>query len=341
VLISNTPIESNQTNIVTDNINFSTNQGGKIGFSDHLEYDPNLGTLLIDGPDGELKLRGITTEPPNADANTLNVYSKNIGGRMMLKMKGPSGFDTPLQPLVALNKIGWWNPPGNGTATSAIVGFDTPTTQGTVTARSVATTNSFTRTRRLGFVSSTAAGAVAGHYSPAAQFTVGDGAGLGGFYYVCRFGISDTTFTATARMFVGLTSSVAVATNVDPATLTNCIGVGCSSDTTGLLLYYGGSAAQTPITLGATSFPTNSAANNAVAYELMLFSPTNRNDTVNYRVLNLATGISVSGTITAATAGTQLPLSTTFLAHRAWRTNNAAANAVGIDVISVYIESDS
>ena len=49
----------------------------------------------------------------------------------------------------------------------------------------------------------------------------------------------------------------------------------------------------------------------------------------------------VSGTLTAATAGTQLPLSSTFLAHRAYRSNNATASAVLIDIASVYIETDT
>ena len=39
-------------------------------------------------------------------------------------------------------------------------------------------------------------------------------------------------------------------------------------------------------------------------------------------------------------AGTQLPLTTTFLAHRAYRSNNATA-AVLIDISSVYIETDN
>jgi hypothetical protein len=237
--------------------------------------------------------------------------------------------------------VGWYNPAGDSTGQPGVVGFLAPTAQGTPQTRAVATTNAFTRTRRFGYQSGTTTGAMSGHYVPVAQFTIGDGAGLGGFYYVCRFGINDATFTASARMFVGLTSSIAAATNVDPATLTNCIGVGCSSDTTGLLLYYGGSAAQTPITLGATDFPTNSTVNNAVGYELTLFSPTNANNVVSYRLLNINTGISVSGTITATTAGTQLPLSTTLLAHRMWRTNGSTGTAVGIDTMSVYIESDA
>lgn len=334
----NSEITLGNTDVTDINVeligNFDINNGA-------LRFDSASGSLRLSGVDTDIILKGITNEPPSATTDNLTVYSKNVGGRMLLKIKGPSGFDTPLQPLLALNKISWWNPPGNSTTVPGVLGFDAPTAQGTATARNVAATNIFTRTRRLGYVSGTVAGNLAGHYSTTAQYTLGDGAGLGGFYYVCRFGMSDTTFTTTARMFIGLTSAVGAPTNVDPATLTNCIGVGCSSDTSGLLLYYGGSAAQTPITLGATDFPTNSGANSTVGYELILFSPTNVNNVVSYRVTNLNTGVSSSGTITAATPGTQLPASTTFLAHRIWRTNNATTNAVGVDVISLYIESDT
>ncbi len=37
----------------------------------------------------------------------------------------------------------------------------------------------------------------------------------------------------------------------------------------------------------------------------------------------------------------QVPSETTLMAHRAFRTNNATALAVGIDVVSIYIETES
>ena len=44
---------------------------------------------------------------------------------------------------------------------------------------------------------------------------------------------------------------------------------------------------------------------------------------------------------TLGAVGTVIPAATTFLAHSAWRCNNATALAVGIDVVSVYIETDN
>lgn len=299
-------------------------------------YDSATGTLSLLNSNSEIVMADIHTEPGNAAANTLIWYSKNVGGRMLPKIKGPAGIDTPLQPIIALNKISWWSPPGNSTTVPAVVGFNTLTAQGTTTARNVATTNLFTRMKRLGYVSAATSGSICGHYETVAQFTIGNGSGLGGFYYVCRFGASDAAAQSTAKEFVGLTSSVAAVTNVEPSTLTNCIGVGANSTDTNLAIYYGGSAAQTRIDLGA-AFPKSSAS--VDMYELILFAPTNVNNSVSYRVTNLTSGAQTEGTLTAVNPGTQLPASTTFLAHRAWRITGAAA-AVGIDVVSVYIETD-
>lgn len=109
------------------------------------------------------------------------------------------------------------------------------------------------------------------------------------------------------------------------------------ANTTGFSLA-GGSTAQAPIALG-TSFPKST--NSTDMYELMLFSASSSQTVVGYKVTNLVTGVIATGTLTAAVAGTQLPATTTFLAHRAYRSNNATAAAVLIDVASIYIETDN
>ena len=312
------------------------NNNGKFGGSSNFTYNSTTGTVNLLGTDPEVIIGGITNEPGSPASNSMIFYAKNVGGRMLPKFKGPAGIDSPLQPILALNKVSWWSAPGNSTTVPAGIGFNAFTAVGTGTARNVATTNMFTRMRRLGYVSAATAGSGAGHYETVAQYTLGNGAGLGGFYYVVRFGASDAVSQTGARQFVGLTSSVAAPTTVEPATLTNAIGVGAGTADTNLSIYYGGSAAQTPIALGA-AFPKSSVSIDM--YELILFAPTNVDNTVYYRVTRLNTGAEASGALTAATAGTQLPAPTTFLSHRAWRFTVAAA-AVGLDVVSVYTETD-
>jgi hypothetical protein len=277
------------------------------------------------------------TTDPSPPASNLTLYSKEIGGRIMPKWIGPAGVDTPIQPFIGMNKIGLWSAVGNSNAVPPIFGYGALTIVGTATARNVANTNLFSRMRRLGIVSAATGGSLASFRQAAAQVYIGDGGGYQGFFKVCRFGISDAATVSGARMFVGISSSVAAPTNVEPSTLTNCIGIGHRAADTNLHLFYGGSSAQTPINLGA-NFPTNTLS--VDMYELILFSPPNQNGVVKYRVLRLNTGHVAEGTLPTSN-GVVLPATTTVLSYMwGYRTNNATALAVGIDLVSDYIETD-
>ena len=290
---------------------------------------PEITTLLMDGQ---------SSDPSSPASGDLTVYSKAVAGRMMLKHIDPTGMHTALQPILARNKVGYWAAPGNAATLPGVFGYTAPTTLGTVTTRSVAITSFFTRMRRVSYVSAAAAGSLAYQYVAVAQVTVGDGSGNGGFFKVCRFGISDAAAVSTARMFCGLGSSIVAPTNVEPSTLTNSIGMGHGAADTTMHIYYGGSAAQTPIDLGS-NFPSNTRSTDA--YELALFAPTNSNNTVYYEVTRLNTGNITTGTLNG-TAGTVLPSSLTLLSyHRIWRCNNATALAVAYDIMSDYIETDN
>lgn len=293
----------------------------------------------IDGGDLCLVVGATPTAPP---ANNVKLFPKSLAGRILPASMGPSGLDAALQPSTWRQKIACWNPPGSTATLPAVDGFNAPTALGTATARAVATTNLMARTRRLGYVSAATAAGFAGHFSASAQFTTGDGAGLGGFFYSCRFAASDAATVAGVREFVGLTSSVATPTNVEANTLLNCIGVAqLSTDTTQLYLVSGGSAAQAAVALG-TNFPSMTAAGatNGVLYDLTLFAPPGSNGVIGYRLERVGTAFVAEGTLTPGTPGLQTPLNTTLLAHRAWRCNNATALACGLDVVNVYIETD-
>lgn len=286
---------------------------------------------------GNLNLAAAT--PGASPASTVTLFAQTVAGRMMLAMIGPSGLAAGLQPFLARNKVGVWQPQGNATTVPGVFAYTAPTAVGTATARNVATANFFARLRRLGYVSVATAAGFAELRVAVAQVTLGDGAGLGGFTKVLRFGISDAAAVAGARMFAGVSSSTAAATNVEPSTLTNCIGLGHGAADTTFKIYYGGSAAQPPIDLGA-NFPCNTR--NVDAYELALFASPFAANTVGYMVTRLNTGGVSSGVLTAATPGLQLPLAATLLSYqKIWRTNNATALAVGFDVAGDYLETDN
>lgn len=262
----------------------------------------------------------------------VKMFHETMGGRSMLAMVGPSGLDTAIQPSIARNKVAFWNPIGNATTAPLTFGLAAPSTLGTATTRNVATTNLFTSMKRIGYVSSTTAGNLAAAYVPAVQFWRGNAAGLGGFSYVCRFGTSDGATVSGARMFVGLIGSASAPTNVEPNTLLNCIGVGQLSTSANIHLIYndGAGAAQTA-DFGAT-FPANTLSTKV--YELAMFAPPNGSNVVVV-LRNLSDGLEQGITLS-----TDIPASTTLLAPTMWRSNNATALAVGIDLMGLYIETD-
>lgn len=279
-----------------------------------------------------------STPPPSGAV----IFSKRLAGRMMPATVGPSNMDYTFQPAFWRQKVVRWNPMGNSATAPPVDGIVAFTVLGTATSRVIATTNLLTRTKRIGYASAATASAMCGIYNATAQFTTGNGAGLGGFFYSCRFAITDPAAVAQARFFCGMSSSVAAATNVSPSTLTNCIGVAqISPDTTQLHIVYGGSAAQTAIALG-TNFPpmVGVGITNGVAYEFTLFAPPNLNGTVHYRLERIGTSFFAEGTLTPGTPGTQTPLSTTLLSPRIWRTNNSTLLAAGVDVLGLYLETD-
>jgi hypothetical protein len=277
--------------------------------------------------------------PATPSSGNLTEFVKSVGGRLMLSQVGPSGLDTALQPHIGRNRAVKWQPIGNATTVPIVEGILAPTALGTATTRTVAVTNIATRMKRLGYVSAATAGAFCGHFflAGAQQFTIGDGAGLGGFHYIERFVVSDAAAVAGARQFVGFRNVVTTPTNVEPSTITNCFGLAqLSTDNTQWYIVYGGSAAQSAIPLGTTlGAPTLTNT----AWDLSFFAPSNSNNTVYYTVTNLSTGVTVSGTLTG-TAGTALPASTALLAPIAWRCNNATLLACGLDIASMYIETD-
>lgn len=249
-----------------------------------------------------------------------------------------SAIATMVQATLARGKVGFWLPAGAlSSGVPGVAGYAAYTISGTATGRACAATNLFTRQRRLGSVSASSTGSFAGYRTGGTMITVGTGtAGVGGFYKVTRFGCSDAVVVTDARQFVGVSTSTGGPSNVEPSTLTNCIGVGHGAADTNLKIFYGGSSAQTPIDLGA-NFPANTTS--VDLYELILFSPSTSPD-VSWQVTRVNTGDVASGTITNSGA-TVLPAATTFMNYMwSYRTNNATAAAVGLDLISDYIEID-
>lgn len=277
---------------------------------------------------GGLQLAAMS-EPSTPAVNALKVYASNKGGRTLLNIKGPSGVATALQPALFSNKIAWWTAQGNSTTVNVI--NMTNTTTGTATTRNVATTNLFTATRRVGYVSAAGTGTSAGTRHNASQYWAGNAPGLGGYFYVARFGVSQAK--TNMRIFVGMNASTAVLGNANPSTNTNIIGFACDAADSNLsFMHNDASGAATKDTL-TPSFPCQTA--NTDFYEIRIFMPPN-GDTVYYSIENLVTGDLYNGS-----ANSDLPADTTFLSSQMWINTGTSFGTVALDVSSQYVETDN
>ncbi len=246
-----------------------------------------------------------------------------------------------------MRPISFWqaNPQGTQSVSGAghIFGTQTWTSVGTQTVRALAASNLLTRSKRLGFVSAATAGAMTEHRLAGNPLvSTGNGGGLGGFFYSGRFAIADAAVVAGARGFHGLIAGNAAATNVEPDSLINCIGVAqLSTDATQLYLVYGGSSAQAAIPLGVNFPPMNGVGeSNGILYQLTINASPDANGVIRWMVERLGTSFFINGVITPATPGVQTPLSSVFMNPKMWRTNNATALAVAFDHSLTYIETD-
>lgn len=280
--------------------------------------------------------RSSTGNPSATSSGYANIFFKTVAGKPVPKFIDEFGIDTEIQASLFHKKVRGMMIGGDGTTNNTMLGLGAYTAVGSTT-RTPASTSAFTRMSRHGYVSAAGAGSLASARSGSLLITVGDGSGNGGFYRAWRFGCSDAATVSGARQFVGISNTISAPTNVEPSTLTNSIGIGNGAADTNLKIYYGGSAAQTPVDLGA-NYPANTLS--ADVYDFVIYSPPSSNNTVYYAVRRIGTAFETSGTLTG-TAGTALPASTTFL-NPMWmyRTNNATALAVGIDLMSDLFITD-
>lgn len=288
----------------------------------------SLSYISLTGAQSSILLTA-TSDPATPSAGTQYIYSKDIGGRLMPKMKGPSGVDTPIQPAIFSNGVRLVSP---GTTTALnYVGMGAFTAVGTLSHPAL-TANSLRESTIRGIVTSAATANSASELRYAiAQAWRGNSGNLGGFFAVFRFGISSTV--ATQQVFVGFTSSTsAIATTQVPSALTLCVGVGWdNADSNMQLLHNDGSGTCTKVDLGA-SFVKNQQND---FYELVLFAKPS-DTAIGWRVKNLRTDVETSGTI----ASSDIPTTTTFLAPHIYANNGGTAAAVILDFYRYYLETD-
>ncbi len=308
--------------------------GSPGGTTSELQYNNSgsfAGISLIETDGNYLTFVSSSVEdvPSAPDVGKLKLFNHDIAGRQLLSQRGPSGLHTAFQPILARNNIGIWDHPGNSNAAPTTWGITAPTTSGTLTARNVATTNTATMARRVAVVSAAGAGNMCGFRSAVAQYTM-----QSGFLVFFRFLNSDAGAVANAKVWVGMTSAITAFTGsaANPSSFNNAWGVGADTGQTNLAVMARGATTATTASLGG-NFPANT--NNIDMYEVALFCPPS-GTTIGWRVERINTGHVASGYMT-----TNLPPAGTLLAPQMWRGNGSTAAAVGLDLVSLYLETDN
>jgi hypothetical protein len=282
---------------------------------------------------GQLRLPAIAT-PTVPAAGGLKMFGRNVGGRMLPAIIGPSGLDTSLQPFLGRNKVGLFLSHGNNAGFTNF-GLATAST-GTATAANVGTTNLHAYLQRHEWLVTTAATtAVVGVRGTAQQKSIGGpAAGLGGFMVIWRWAPATGVANASHRAFAGMRASTAAPTDVNPSTLTNICGMGYdAADANIQFMHNDGTGTATKIDLGASFAKPN--ADRTAVYEIVMFSPPGTSQVLSYEVTNLVTGAVATGTVT-----TDLPSTSTLLAPYSYVSVGGVSSVVGIMVNSLYVESD-
>lgn len=275
----------------------------------------------------------LDTSPTTPPADNLNVFGRNVGGRMMLAIKGPSGLDTSLQPHFGRNKIKRHMPQGNSNTAIEASGISLGAT-GTATAANVAVTNIHTAMSRMEYLVTTAATtAVAGGHMAAAQlFRGASGGKLGGFHLIWRFGpATGNAANTTRRGFCGLSSVVVAPTDADPSGIANVLGVGCdAADANWQFMHRTSTGTVVKVNTGITK----SAADRVEVYELAMFCPPG-GSSVQMTFTNLTTDV-----VAEYTASSSLPADTTLLAPRLYFSVGGTSSVIGAAHMGLYIETD-
>ncbi|MBI1171556.1 DUF2793 domain-containing protein [bacterium] len=301
------------------------NDAGALGGDADFVWIKATNTLGLAGTDTGVELTGITTEPAAPAPGVLRQYSKSIAGRMVPKIKGPAGLDTPMQNAFWQNNITMWNPTG---ATAGVWLGTTGAGAGTYATGLPTTTSLYTGIKRGRWANVvTTTNQVLGQRNTEAMFMRGSVAGQGGFFFFARCGLD--IWTNGGRFFGGMHGSTAVVTG-EPSATNNVCGFAVDSGDNGAISFL------TRDTTGATKAATGLTITSGKGYDLYMFCAPN--DTkIGWRIVDFNAGVEVSGSATA-----NLPVSTALLTAGVLASNAALTlvNSVQLGLNRIYVETD-
>lgn len=173
---------------------------------------------------------------------------------------------------------------------------------------------------------------MAGFRESTKSFWLGNTAGDGGFSFSCTFGAATGAATTTHRLFVGMSTSTAAPTDVNPSSLTNIIGLGYDSADSNLqIMRNDGTGTATKIDLGSNfAIPVTDRTN---MYRLDLYAAPN-SIVIYYKVTNLVTGNIATGDFS-----TDIPATNTLMSARGWMSVGGTSSVIGLKVSNIEVDS--
>ena len=266
------------------------------------------------------------------------IFGTKFAGRGMFAQKNDYGGVDVIQNSFGYSAISMYQPIPGGTTLAGQIGLALAST-GTGTARFPATTNAFTRFRRIGLTSNAAVSTSVSVINPSLTWTTGN-TGQGGFFAVMRFGIVDAApASQTSTIFyAGMVNFSTTPVVTTAATLKNCAVVYCDSTfaTSSLRLNVSGSSTQT------FDLSTNFAnATNNMGIELTVYAPGATTGVMNVQVKNMNTNFVTSFGFSGASS--VVPQYGTYMTPAIYRTTNTVSSGAtpNIDLVSIYIENSS
>jgi len=282
------------------------------------------GSIDILGTNADITMKGITTEPATPSADSLTLYAKKIGGKMVLKTKDEYGVDFSLQNSFWDNNITYWS---NTNATAGVWEGTVGAGAGTFTQALPTTTSIYTSIKRARYANVvTTTNQVLGQRNTEAMYFRGGLAGIGGFFFYARFGFD--VWTNGSRLFAGFHSGTTVI-SADPSALNNTMGFCVDAADNGLISFLTRGTAATKSSTGFT-------ITTGKGYDVYMYAAPN-GSTIYWKIEDLNAGTEVSGSATL-----NLPTNTTMLTAGVLASNAAltTVTATQLGINKIYIETD-
>lgn len=263
--------------------------------------------------------------PATPGASTMRMWGKQRAGRIIPCTLSPDGAQHTIQEALFSNSVQIMLP---NTGTTVPTAFGNTWTgrasTGTLSHPTLATTNGLTKMRRMTFTSGAVAGQGYGIQGTFNMNYLGNAAGQGGFFFFCRFGF--TTYSAAARVFIGLTTQNAAYGATEPSTVNNTVGL-LKDSTDGTVSF---AMRGTAVTKNGTFTPATGAV-----YDFTMSCAPN-STTVYYRLVDETNGTTIFDNLSTST---NAPAVNTLLYPWAWVGASTALTQV-MDIAKLYVASD-